>query len=187
MNSFFGPCQNALSKFTPFVSILVTVLCSFANLYLLICLSVVTLPLSLMIDSLLNILPRPFSIGLGTQGIFRIYVQITSNAITTVYFVIYLLLHISDTRFISQVKSNRQIQTVLAIFLHLLYALFLGAVIDSIYLFPLDILLLLSGDIELNPGPQTENSVRFSHWNLNGICARNDVKIPLIVNNWKCS
>ena len=46
-------------------------------------------------------------------------------------------------------------------------------------LFPLDIL-LLAGDIELNPGPQTENSVRFFHWNLNGICARNGVKIPLI-------
>ena len=60
-----------------------------------------------------------------------------------------------------------------------MYALLFGAVIDSIYLFSLDILLLLSGDIELNPGPQTENSVRFFHWNLNGICARNGVKIPL--------
>ena len=133
-----------------------------------------------MIDSLLNILPRPLSMGLGTQGIRRNYVQITSYAITTVYFVIYLLLHISDTRFISQVKSNRLIKTVLAISPHLLYVLLLGAAIDSIYLFPLDTLLLLAGDIELNPGPQTENSLRFFHWNLKGICARNGVKIPLI-------
>ena len=169
-----------VSKFIPVESMLVTVLCSFAYLYLLICLSVVTFPLSLMIDSLLNTLPRSLSIGLGTQGIRRTYVQITSYAITTVYFAFYLLLHISDTRFTSQLKLNRRIKTVSEIFPHFLYALLLGAVIDSIYLFPLDILLLLSGDIELNPGPQTENCVRFFHWNLNGICARNGVKIPLI-------
>ena len=169
-----------VTKILPIESILVTVLCSFAYLYLLTWLSVLTLPLSLMIDSLLNILPRHLSIGLGTQGIHRIYVQITSYAITTVYFVIYLLLHISNTRFISKVNSNCLVKTVSEIFPHLLYALLLGVVNDSIYLFPLDILLLLAGDIELNPGPQTENCLRFFHWNLNGICARNGVKIPLI-------
>ena len=170
-----------VTKFIPVESIFVTMLCSLAYLYLLICLSVITpLPLSLMIDSLLNILPRSLSIGLDTQGRRRIYMPITSYAITTMYFLIYLLLHISGTRFISQLKSSRQIKSVSPIFPHFLYALLLGAVVDSIYLFPLDILLLLSGDIELNPGPQTENCVRFCPWNLNGICARNRVKNPLI-------
>ena len=46
--------------------------------------------------------------------------------------------------------------------------------------YPLDILLLLGGDIETNPGPQTEKALKFFHWNLNSICARGAVKIPLI-------
>ena len=99
-----------VSKFIPVESIIVSVLCSLAYLYLLICISAVTLPLSLMIDSLLNILPRSLSIGLGAQGMRRIYVQITSYTITTVYFAIYMLLHVSDTRFISRVKSNRLVK-----------------------------------------------------------------------------
>ena len=43
---------------------------------------------------------------------------------------------------------------------------------------PLDILLLLSGDIETNPGPQTDRSFKFFHRNLNSICARGGFKIP---------
>ena len=45
---------------------------------------------------------------------------------------------------------------------------------------PLDILLLLSGDIETNPGPQTDRFFKFFHWNLNSICARGGFKIPLL-------
>ena len=45
---------------------------------------------------------------------------------------------------------------------------------------PLDILLLLSGDIETNPGPQIDRCFKFFHWNLNSICARGAFKIPLL-------
>ena len=120
-----------VTKFIPVESILVSVLCSFAYLYLVIWLSALTLPLSLMIDSLLNILPQHLSIWLGTQGISRIYMQITSYAINTVYFVICLLLHISNMRFKSKVNFNCLVKTVSAIFPHLLYALLLGVVTDS--------------------------------------------------------
>ena len=41
-------------------------------------------------------------------------------------------------------------------------------------------MLLLSGDIELDPGSQIENCVRSFHWNLNSICARYSTKVPLI-------
>ena len=41
-------------------------------------------------------------------------------------------------------------------------------------------LLFLAGDTESNPGPQTENCLRFFHWNLNSICARESIKIPLM-------
>ena len=49
-----------------------------------------------------------------------------------------------------------------------------------VYLFLHELILLLSGDIELNPGPHIENCVRFFHWNLNSICARNSTKVSLI-------
>ena len=41
-------------------------------------------------------------------------------------------------------------------------------------------LLLLCGDIETNPGPQRNCCLKFFHWNLNSICARGSIKIPLI-------
>ena len=40
------------------------------------------------------------------------------------------------------------------------------------------LLLLRAGDIETNPGPQ--KSIKFCHWNLNGLAAHGFVKIPLI-------
>ena len=44
----------------------------------------------------------------------------------------------------------------------------------------LDTRLLLSGDVELNPGPLSNTCLKFFYWNLNSICARGSVKIPLI-------
>ena len=40
-------------------------------------------------------------------------------------------------------------------------------------------LLLLCGDKETNPGPQSNSCLKFFHWNLNSICARGSIKIPL--------
>ena len=42
------------------------------------------------------------------------------------------------------------------------------------------IVISLSGDIELNPGPNRNGSLKFCHWNLNSISAREQVKIPII-------
>ena len=41
-------------------------------------------------------------------------------------------------------------------------------------------LLLLCGDTETNPGPQINCCLKFFHWNLNSICARGSIKIPLM-------
>ena len=38
-------------------------------------------------------------------------------------------------------------------------------------------LLLLSGDIESNPGPKRSSNIKFCHWNLNGLAAH-DSTIP---------
>ena len=42
------------------------------------------------------------------------------------------------------------------------------------------ILLIRSGDVELNPGPKKSSSLTFFHWNLNGIAAHDFAKISLI-------
>ena len=50
-------------------------------------------------------------------------------------------------------------------------------VLPYFYLF---LLILLSGDIEVNPGPNRNGFLKFCHWNLNSICAREQIKISLI-------
>ena len=40
--------------------------------------------------------------------------------------------------------------------------------------------LLISGDIETNPGPKKSSAIKFCHWNLNGLAAHDFVKVPLI-------
>ena len=46
--------------------------------------------------------------------------------------------------------------------------------------FSTSIFLLIAGDIESNPGTTSHALLKFCHWNLNSICARGSVKIPLI-------
>ena len=41
-------------------------------------------------------------------------------------------------------------------------------------------LLLLSGDIDANPGPKIPFNIKFCHWNLNGLAAHDFIKVPLI-------
>ena len=49
------------------------------------------------------------------------------------------------------------------------------------YSFNLHYLLLLqSGDIEINQGPMKSSRLNFCHWNLNGISTHDFVKVPLI-------
>ena len=42
------------------------------------------------------------------------------------------------------------------------------------------ILLIRSGDVELNPGPKKSSSLSFFHWNLNGVAAHDFAKISLM-------
>ena len=43
----------------------------------------------------------------------------------------------------------------------------------------IEIELMLSSDVHPNPG-QFDNSLKFCHWNLNGVCVRDKIKIPLL-------
>ena len=45
----------------------------------------------------------------------------------------------------------------------------------------IELLLILSGDVEQNPGPEKEKSqITFCHWNLNGLMAHNFIKVSLL-------
>ena len=48
------------------------------------------------------------------------------------------------------------------------------------YSFNLHLLLLQSGDIEINPGPMKSSRLKFCHWNLNGTAGYDSVKVALI-------
>ena len=39
--------------------------------------------------------------------------------------------------------------------------------------------LLKSGDIEINPGTKRSSTIKFHHWNLNGLPAHDFVNVPL--------
>ena len=41
-------------------------------------------------------------------------------------------------------------------------------------------LLLKSGDIKSNPGPCKSSTLKFCHWNLNGLAAHEFTKLPLL-------
>ena len=80
--------------------------------------------------------------------------------------------------FVSQKKLVADIQ------LSLLYLL---TVVVLDYTFRIEnfsprFLLILCGDIETNPGPQSNSCFKFFHWNLNSIYARGGggIKFPLI-------
>ena len=44
----------------------------------------------------------------------------------------------------------------------------------------IQLLLVCSGDIEINPVPKTKNQISFCHWNLNGLAAHNFTKVSLL-------
>ena len=44
----------------------------------------------------------------------------------------------------------------------------------------IQLLLLCSGDIKINPGPKTKNQISFYHWNLSGLATHNFAKISLL-------
>ena len=44
----------------------------------------------------------------------------------------------------------------------------------------IQLLLVCSGDLEINAGPKTKDQISFWHWNLNGLAADNFTKVSLL-------
>ena len=139
--------------------------------------------------SFLSSIPRPFSeifLPLNLQGPQNLFLVV--NKINTMVTVMlwFLLVWIYDASIqTAKLRCRRPtLQRRLLTNLHsILYLFLICRYLKCIYYgecYPVHFLLLLPGDIESNPGPQAENFLKFFHWNLNSICARGDIKIPLI-------
>ena len=48
------------------------------------------------------------------------------------------------------------------------------------FIFVIQILLIISGSVEINPGPHVSKLLSFAVWNLDGLPARDFARIPLI-------
>ena len=111
------------------------------------------------------------------------YIKIFTYVLATVYFAVDSLIEVLKSNFGQVSKSPVNYKKVLMIMQSIEYIFLITRLFDSMFLghsFPLNFLLLLSGDIHLDPGPQTESQFKFFHWNLNSICARGAIEIPLI-------
>ena len=77
-------------------------------------------------------------------------------------------------------RNRKELLGLLQRFMHaVLLCKFLDILLSDKH-FSTGIFLLIAGDIESNPSPTSHASLKFCHWNLNSICARGSVKIPLI-------
>ena len=163
---------------------------TFAYLCFLIWISVITLPFSILASSFFSLFAPceflPFkncSKNVSLQDPCHLYIKTTLFVLVTICFMFTWLGEILTTK-ISLLRCSpayrRYVVVRLQYVLHFVLFINLLDFLNIMKHYPLDILLLLGGDIETNPGPQTEKSLKFFHWNLNSICARGAVKIPLI-------
>ena len=170
--------------------LIVSVCHTVAYLCFLIWISVITLPFSILASSFFSLFAPceflPFkncSKNVSLQDPCHLYIKTTLFVLVTICFMFTWLGEILTTKILLLRCSpayRRYVVVRLQYVLHFLLFINLLDFLNIMKHYPLDILLLLGGDIETNPGPQTEKSLKFFHWNLNSICARGAVKIPLI-------
>ena len=144
-----------------------------ANLYFFIWLSVVTLPLSVLVTSSLSFLSDVFETTLVTlQDPISNFINITLYAQVTACFAISRSLrsfHEFITIFQKCPVFRRRVVDQVQSFMHFALIMTYLACVSFEDVFSLNFLLLLAGDIETNPGPNTDNCLKFFRWNLNSI------------------
>ena len=161
-----------------------SVLHFFTYLYLFVWKATLLLPFAVMIESFLScLIERRFRNLEKFQDPLLNCIKIYTYVLVRVYFMVLSLIEVFISNFGQSLKCLAKYKMGLMIMQSIEYILLIARLLDSMslgHLFPLNFLLLLSGDIHLNPGPQNENQFKFFHWNLNSICARSAIKIPLI-------
>ena len=94
----------------------------------------------------------------------------TSLPLLPYCFFVYLL-PIFQKGFFVTVKS---VKPCFAASAYVLFYLFFDIIFSKI-------LLVNSGDIETNPGPRKSSSIKFCHWNLNGLAAHDFIKVEAFI------
>lgn len=155
-----------------------------AYLYVFIWLSVVSLPLSVLVISSLSLISDVFGTSLAaSHDPVSIFVDITLYTQVTVCFAISRSL-LSFQGFITIFQKcpvfRRKVLDQVQRITHFAFVMTYLVCVPSEDVFSQKFLLLFAGDIETNPGPHTDNCLKFFHWNLNSICARDNIKISLI-------
>ena len=158
---------------TNIAELIVCSVISFVYLYLLTWISIVMVPCSLLIAILLD--PFPLHILLPSTNLlmrfkskdsFYIYTTTTSYVLATAWFVFLWLHQLPKSVTESTWKFQTYCKYVLSRLHYSLLALLIGKLLGYTIVganSPLDILLLLSGKIETNPGPQLDRCFKFLH------------------------
>ena len=135
--------------------------------------SVIIIPCSLLVSALLELFPLrvlwppgSLSMCLESQNPIYVYITITSYALATTCFAFLSFLQLPK----SVIDSIRKFPACHKYILSRLHCILLALLMGNLLEFtnvgengPLHILLLLSEDIETNPGPQTDRCFKFFH------------------------
>ena len=166
----------------PVISLFYASLKTYAYMYLFVLISVLTLPILAFISffsaCLHSVLP---ACPLGAQSLKSTFMGIFLFFLSTNFFFHSLLSRMLRKSAKPFIKSYVYQKKLVAYIQLSLFYLLTVVVLD--YTFRIEnfsprFLLLLCGDIETNPGSQTNSCFKFFHWNLNSICARGVLKFP---------
>ena len=170
--------------------LLATAFRCFAYLHLIIAVSLITLPVSVLTTSLFEHFPTPSFLPSSWQrnlvnlkGQMSTFALSTSYVIITIYFVFSFSRDFIKTNGVTLMTCPKFGKQYIIFLQHAVYALLISnylGIFSAGENFPTKLIMLLAGDIETNPGPATASCLQFCHWNLTSICARGGIKTTLI-------
>ena len=159
----------------PITEMVLQTLGCLAYLYLFIWISVFTAPLSGVVVWLWS-----HFVPMTSESPSTIYVLSRLNSLLLIH-LHFVFNYILNT--LSSGIDKVHVKKLIFIVESIVYTMLISICLENLQLgssYPLNILLLLSGDININPGPNVNKGLKFFRWNLNSICARNGVKISQI-------
>ena len=172
----------------PFFEIFLSSWFSFAYLYLFVLVALVTIPFSVLAASacLLSaqLIGHPYNCFFYDscfQDPIVCFIKLTSVLLSSIILAFHLLVNSFKNLNLGLEPLPRL--KMLRLLQNILYFVMVGKFLEIInigQILSCKVILLCADDVELNPGPISRNLFSFFHWNLNSICARGNIKIPLI-------
>ena len=171
--------QNALYK-TPIVEMTFSVSLCLAYLYLFIWISVITVPFCTFLVCFWSCCTP-----VDVECLDLIFTLAHANVfiLKVLHLMIFRSIDFAKARTNTFLSSKHCRKKVLKTLQDVMFAFLIGSTLECFSFgkyYPFNLLLILSGDIHTNPGPNTRKDLKFFHWNLNSLCARDGVKKQLI-------